>query len=297
LEDDSDEEKAEGVLPECSKTDAVSFEKINTDQKFTQPPARFSEASLIKELEEKGIGRPSTYASIVSTVQDRGYVEKDAGQLRPAELGRVVNELLIGSFADIMNVEFTAGMEDKLDGVEKGDTDWVAVLKAFYKDFAKDLETAEANMRDVKREETATDVICPACGEKMIIKWGRMGQFLACPKYPDCKTTRNFTKHDDGDIQIAKTETTDQKCPECGGPMLVKQGRFGNLLPVQITLSVKGQNLLPQALNAQYVAKAKCQRSVQRKEKYFIAVVNIQNVNSQYGISLLIGLALRAGLN
>jgi DNA topoisomerase I len=230
LEEETDEEKAEGLLPECSKTDSVSLDKINTEQKFTQPPARFSEASLIKELEEKGIGRPSTYASIISTIQDRGYVEKDAGQLKPAELGRMVNELLIGSFADIMDVEFTAGLEDKLDGVEKGDADWVAVLKAFYKDFAKDLKDAEKNMRNVKKEETATDVICPKCGEKMVIKWGRMGQFLACSKYPECKTTRNFTKQDDGDIKIQKAETTTEKCPECGGPMLVKQGRFGKFI-------------------------------------------------------------------
>ncbi|HOW17272.1 MAG TPA: DNA topoisomerase, partial [bacterium] len=230
LEEETDEEKAEGLLPECSKTDPVSLDKINTEQKFTQPPARFSEASLIKELEEKGIGRPSTYASIISTIQDRGYVEKDAGQLKPVELGRMVNELLIGSFADIMDVEFTAGLEDKLDGVEKGDTDWVAVLKAFYKDFAKDLKDAEKNMRNVKKEETATDVVCPKCGEKMVIKWGRMGQFLACSKYPECKTTRNFTKQDDGDIKIQKAETTTEKCPECGGPMLVKQGRFGKFI-------------------------------------------------------------------
>jgi len=228
--DDDEEEEGAQSLPEVKKTDTAKLNDIKSEQKFTQPPARFNEATLIKELEENGIGRPSTYASIISTIQDRGYVEKEANQLRPTDLGKMVTELLVISFPEILNVEFTAGMEESLDKIEEGKLGWVEVLKSFYVEFDKTLKEAEKSMRNVKTEETKTEVDCPKCGKKMIIKWGRNGQFLACPDYPTCKTTRNFTKEVSGNIQMEKAETTDEKCPTCGGPMLVKQGRFGKFL-------------------------------------------------------------------
>ncbi len=227
---EEDEEEGTNKLPELKKEDTASLADIKSEQKFTQPPARFNEATLIKELEENGIGRPSTYASIISTIQDRGYVEKEANQLRPTDLGKMVTELLITSFPSILDVEFTADMEESLDEIEEGKLGWVEVLKAFYGDFEKTLKEAEKSMRDIKKEETPTDVSCPTCGKKMIIKWGRHGQFLACPDYPTCKTTRNFKKEEGGDIKMEKAETTDEKCPKCGGPMLVKQGRFGKFI-------------------------------------------------------------------
>jgi DNA topoisomerase I len=229
--DEDEEEEGANTLPEVKKTDEAKLADIKSEQKFTQPPARFNEATLIKELEENGIGRPSTYASIISTIQDRGYVEKEANQLRPTDLGKMVTELLVTSFPVVLDVEFTAGMEESLDKIEEGKLKWVDVLGTFYVEFEKALKEADKSMRNIKGEETPTDVDCPKCGKKMIIKWGRNGQFLACPDYPTCKSTSNFTKKEgDGSIQMEQAETTDEKCPTCGGGMLVKRGRFGKFL-------------------------------------------------------------------
>ena len=229
--EEAEDESGEGNLPECSTSDKVKVEDIKSEQKFTQPPARYNDATLIKELEEKGIGRPSTYASIISTVQERGYVEKEqGGQLKPTELGIVVTELLVTSFAEILNVDFTAEMEDELDKIEEKEMNWVKVLEDFYTGFEKSLKGADKNMRDVKREETPTDVTCPECGQKMVIKWGRRGQFLACPNYPTCKTTMNFKKEENGNIQAEEKEVTTEKCPLCSSDMVIKQGRFGKFI-------------------------------------------------------------------
>src|SRR5262249_9058027 len=169
---------------------------------FTQPPPRFSEALLVKELEEKGIGRPSTYASILSTIQDRGYVEKREARFYPTELGTLVNDLLVAAFPDIFNVDFTAQIEEHLDKVEDGAEDCVKVLRSFYGPFQKDLEQAEKTMRDVKREEIPTDIVCDKCGSPMVIKWGRNGSFLACSSYPACKNTKEFLRRSDGSLKI-----------------------------------------------------------------------------------------------
>ncbi len=163
------------------------------EQHFTQPPPRFTEASLVKELEEKGIGRPSTYAAILSTIQDKEYVEKKENRFYPTDLGKIVTELLLGAFPRVMDVQFTAKMEEDLDEVEEGKVDWVKLLGDFYRPFKKTLEAAESQMRDVKREEKPTDLKCEKCGSPMVIKWGRMGRFLACSDYPTCKTTRPIT--------------------------------------------------------------------------------------------------------
>jgi DNA topoisomerase I len=226
-----EEEEKNLLLPEIKKEDKVKLVELKKEQKFTKPPSRYNVASIIKELEEKGIGRPSTYASIISTIQDRGYVEKmEGGQFTPTELGKIVNELLIKAFPDILNVDFTAGMEDRLDNIEEGKENWVNVLKDFYKDFEKDLKSAEDNMRNVKKEEVKTGIKCPSCGSEMLIKWSRNGQFLACSNFPTCRTTRNFTKDEKGNIKIEEEKTVDEKCPSCGKKMTLKSGRFGRFL-------------------------------------------------------------------
>ena len=179
---------------------------------------------------EKGIGRPSTYATILSTIQDRGYAEKGEGRFTPTELGTLVNDLLVGSFPDILNVDFTAQMEDKLDKVEEGSVNWVSLLQEFYTPFKADLETAAEHMRDVKREEIPTEHTCEKCGSPMVIKWGKNGSFLACSGYPACKNTKEFVRRPDGTIEIAPETTTTEVCEKCGSPMVVKRGRFGEFL-------------------------------------------------------------------
>jgi DNA topoisomerase-1 len=226
------DDEAERTLPDLKEGDRLKLQdELKPEQHFTQPPPRFSQATLIKELEENGIGRPSTYASIMQTILGKEYVQEDQQRrLFPTELGMLVTDLLVGSFPDILNVDFTAGMEEDLDGIEEGTQNWVEVMRRFYEPFAKDLDKAETEMRNVKAEERPTDVKCDQCGETMVIKWGRRGEFLACRSYPECKSTKNFTRDENGDIVIAKAETTDEVCEKCGKPMLVRFGRFGKFL-------------------------------------------------------------------
>ncbi len=227
----SDDEKGDEnkTLPQLEEGQTLELVKLLPDQHFTQPPPRFSEASLVKEMEERGIGRPSTYAAILSTIQDKEYVEKKENRLWPTELGKLVTELLLVSFPSVMDVQFTARMEDELDDVEDGKIGWVAVLGEFYEPFKKTLAVAEEQMRDVKREEHPTDLKCEKCGSPMVIKWGRMGRFLACQGYPECKNTTDFIEKD-GKIEIVKDLPTDEVCPTCGKPMVNKRGRFGRFL-------------------------------------------------------------------
>jgi DNA topoisomerase-1 len=216
------------VLEEGQK---VTLLELLPEQHFTQPPPRFSQATLIKELEEKGIGRPSTYASIMGTILNKEYVlEDDQRRLKPTELGFLVTDLLVESFPDVLNVEFTAGMEDELDRIEEGNEHWVQAMRRFWEPFAKDLERATVEMRDVKREERPTGLTCEKCSQPMVIKWGRRGEFLACSGYPECKNTKNFTRDDDGTIRPAEVETTDEVCEKCGRPMQVRFGRYGKFL-------------------------------------------------------------------
>ncbi len=224
-------------LPDLSVGESVTLlgnaeEGIVSKQHFTQPSPRYNEALLIREMEEKGIGRPSTYATIISTIQDRHYVEKEEARLRPTELGRMVNDRLVRHFPDVFDVEFTARMESELDGIEEGEKDWVTAVRDFYVPFMKDLESAEVNMEDLKGKEEPTDIPCDKCGRQMVIKWGRHGHFLACPGYPECKNTKEFTKDEAGSIQVveAQVEATDEICEKCGSAMVLKRGRFGNFL-------------------------------------------------------------------
>jgi DNA topoisomerase-1 len=216
-------------LPPLTEGETLKFLKMVPEQHFTQPPPRFTEASLVKELEERGIGRPSTYASILSVIQDKKYVERREGRFYPEELGKICTEELVKHFPTEMDVAFTAGMEEKLDLISEGQADWKKVLGEFYGPFQETLAKAEKDMRDVKREEIPTDVACEKCGHNMVIKWGKMGRFLACSNYPECKSTKDF-KEIDGKIVPVEEETTDEKCDKCGKPMVVKRGRFGRFL-------------------------------------------------------------------
>jgi DNA topoisomerase-1 len=209
---DEAEEETGRKLPPLKKDDKLKLINIFTEQRFTQPPPRFTEATLIKTLEQWGIGRPSTYAPILSTIQDRDYVEKDGGKFQPTKLGFVVNDLLAKHFPTIVDIEFTAQMEEELDQVASENKNWVAVVQDFYKPFEKSLESAAELMERVKVEE-ATDEVCPNCGKPMVVKYGRFGKFIACTGYPDCKTTRPF---------LVKVGV---KCPECGGELVVKKSK------------------------------------------------------------------------
>jgi DNA topoisomerase I len=223
-------ESADRLLPPLEVGDAITLESVRPEQHFTQPPPRFSEASLVKELEERGIGRPSTYASIMSTIVDRGYVEKREARFFPTELGILVNGLLVESFPEIVSSDFTAQMESNLDRVEDGQEDWRKLLGTFYTPFKDELEKARTEMRDVKREEIATEWVCEKCGKPMVIKWGRNGSFLACSGYPECRTTMEVVKNLDGTWEKVPPQTTDEVCETCGAPMTVKRGRFGSFL-------------------------------------------------------------------
>ncbi len=227
----SDKEKQS--LPPLSA--GMPLEKMKTlpKQHFTKPPPRFSEASLVKELEENGIGRPSTYASILSTIREKGYVNLDKRYFVPSELGFVVNDLLVHSFPDILDIDFTADMENQLDSIEKGEKNAVDVLSEFYSSFKQRLDTAGENMLNVKGVGIRTDLECPVCGKPLNIKIGKNGSFIACTGYPDCSFTSNYKRDEKGNIEIIKTTTDDTKvkdCEKCGRPMVVKEGRYGSFL-------------------------------------------------------------------
>jgi len=233
--DEEDEERA-AKLPKVEKGEELRLNSLTPNQHFTEPPPRYTEATLVKALEEKGIGRPSTYASIMSVIQEREYVEKLEGKFHPTELGILVNDLLVESFADLFNVEYTARMEEELDEVEEGKLKWTEALRGFYDKFTIDLKAAHQHMRDVKRQEIITDEVCDKCGSKMAIKFGRFGQFLACTNYPECKNTRDLAKpaavNGNGEVMAEATENpyAGETCEKCGRPMTLKRGRFGQFL-------------------------------------------------------------------
>lgn len=219
-------------------------------QHFTQPPPRYNEALLIKELEEKGIGRPSTYATIISTIQERKYVEKVDGRFVPTEIGKTVNEFLEKGFPDILDTEFTSLMEKELDEVEEGGKSWVAVVRDFYGPFTRDMERAKHLAGPKDTVEPPTNIPCEKCGRMMVIKWGRNGKFLACPGYkenPPCKNTQNFERLPDGTIKVVAKQdvTTDEKCDKCGSPMVVKTGRFGKFLACSAYPACRTTKALP----------------------------------------------------
>ena len=214
---DDEGETVGSPLPDLQEGEQANASKIEKEQHFTQPPARYTEATLVKAMEEKGVGRPSTYATIVSTIQDREYVIKQDKRLAPTALGEVVNQLMMERFNDIIDVEFTAGMENQLDAVEEGARNYQDVLSEFYGGFQKELEDAEAALEGVRLKvpEEETDEVCELCGRKMVIKMGRFGKFLACPGYPECKNAKPLVERMPG------------RCPKCGSGMLKKKSKKG----------------------------------------------------------------------
>lgn len=220
----------ENLLPDLNEGDALDAKSIDPKQHFTEPPARYSEAALVKALEERGIGRPSTYAPTISTVIDRGYVEKDERRLKPTELAILVNDLLIEHFASVVDYDFTANMENTLDAIAEGEEEWVPVIKAFYDPFHENLEIKEKELSKKEITETATDEICEKCSKPMIIKFGRFGKFYACSGYPECKTTKPFDEKDKAAQDAAQEQAVGEVCETCGAPMMVKRGRFGAFL-------------------------------------------------------------------
>jgi DNA topoisomerase-1 len=212
---DEDEDSRRRLLPELVRDEPLERERVTPEQHFTQPPARYSEATLIKALEEEGIGRPSTYAPILSTVQDRGYVQKAEKVLRPTELGTIVNDLLVEHFPDVVDVGFTAQIEEHLDQVAEGQTDWVPVVREFYDPFAQTLEKAASLMERVEIADEPSDEVCDLCARPMVIKLGRFGKFLACSGFPECRNTRTLLNK----IGV--------ECPRCGGDLIERKTRTG----------------------------------------------------------------------
>jgi DNA topoisomerase-1 len=217
---------AEQQLPKVRIGQELATVDIKPEQHFTKPPARFTEASLVKQLEKEGIGRPSTYATIISTIQERGYVEQKEKKLYSTDLGEVVTDKLEEFFPKVMDVAFTRYMEEQLDKIEESHLDWVRVLNEFYGPFKKSIETATAQMQHAKAETTPSDYECPRCGEKLVYRFGKKGRFLSCSTYPKCK----FAWPCDKEGKMVEQQVSEQKCPKCGKPMIVRSGRFGRFL-------------------------------------------------------------------
>lgn len=225
---DDDDEDLKHKLPAVAQGEVLRFKEILPEQHFTEPPPRFNEATLVKKLESDGVGRPSTYASILSTIQDREYVKKEGGKFHPTELGMVVTDLLLESFNDLFDIKYTARMEEELDEIEEGKIEWRVAMADFYGRFQKDLEHAERHMTDIKRMEKPTDLICEKCGKPMVIKWGKHGSFIACTGYPECSNTREIAMEPaDGEKTDLHEQDEAEYCGNCGRPMVLKKGRFG----------------------------------------------------------------------
>ena len=212
---DEKEEKEEGILPELQENQEVKLLKINPKQSFTEPPARYTEASLVKTLEEKGIGRPSTYSPTITTILERRYIQKEQKQLVPTELGKIVNKILTENFTDVINVEFTAKIENEFDEIAEGKEQWKQMIREFYGPFEKELEKVEKELEHVELVDEVSDVPCDKCGRMMVYKYGKYGKFLACPGYPECKNTKPIV------------ETIDVPCPKCGAVVQIRKTKRG----------------------------------------------------------------------
>ena len=212
---DAKEEEQEGMLPPLEENQKVTKKKLNPKQSFTEPPARYTEASLVKALEEKGIGRPSTYSPTITTILERRYIEKEQKQLVPTELGKIVNKLLVENFDDVVNVEFTADVENRFDKIAEGNEKWKDVIREFYGPFINEVEKVEKELEHVQLVDEESDVVCELCGRKMVYKYGRFGKFLACPGYPECKNVKSIINY------------IDVPCPVCGAKVIEKKTRRG----------------------------------------------------------------------
>ena len=211
------EEEDEKVIPKLTQGDILQAEQLLPEQHFTQPPARYTDASLIKTLEEIGVGRPSTYAPTLTTIQARHYVTKEAKNLFPTELGEMVDEIMKTYFPDIVDIDFTANMEKRLDDVEMGKEEWKQIIRDFYPDFKKSVENAAEKLEKIEIKDEETDIVCEKCGRNMVIKYGRYGKFLACPGFPECQNAKPYF------------EEAGVNCPECGGKVLIKKTKRGRI--------------------------------------------------------------------
>lgn len=223
------EEEREAPPSDLKEGEALTLVSVQAEQKFTEPPPRFSEATLVRELEERGIGRPSTYATIVSTIQSKGYVKRVEGKLRPTEMGRLVNDLLVAHFPDVVDYEFTARMEEDLDEIEEGRKRRIEVLNNFYEGFEKTLKKAASEMRSIKAQALPAGVTCERCGKPMLIRFGKNGPFLGCSGFPDCRNTTEFERDENGHV-AARDQKHVGTCPLCSRPLVVKMGRFGKFV-------------------------------------------------------------------
>ncbi len=220
------DDETDAILPILEIGERLDLHSLTPKQHYTQPPSRYTEATLVKALEEKGIGRPSTYASIISTIQDREYVLKEERSFQPTDVGRLVNQLLIKGFPDILDTQFTAKMEDQLDEIAEGKSDWVGVLSAFYEPFNHALEAAPAVMSEVRKDmEEESDEVCDKCNSKMVVKWGRYGRFLGCSSFPECRNIKRINGDDTS--PTSEEEPTDETCEKCDSPMVIKTSRAG----------------------------------------------------------------------
>ncbi len=224
------EEEENKKLPPLTENEKLHLVKLHPEQHFTEPPPRFSEATLVKALEELGIGRPSTYAPTIATILKRQYVHKEKGRLTPTELGEITTDQLVKHFQRLLDYQFTAQMEELLDEIEEGKVEWHAMLGDFYKEFEPTLKAADKNMEDVRPKPIPTDIKCVLCGEMMVIRPGKNGQFLACSTYPKCKNTGNFVRKEDGKIEVVKKEETGITCEKCGSAMVIKASKRGEFL-------------------------------------------------------------------
>ena len=230
--DEGDAAENRNALPELAVGQRLNCQSLSANQHFTQPPPRFTEATLVKAMEERGIGRPSTYAPTIAVLLNRNYVVKEQNSLHPTELGSKVTARLTEFFADLMNPDFTSRMEEKLDEISQGEREWIPMLWEFYTPFARDLAAANANMPNDKPADEATDEVCDQCGSPMVIKTGRFGKFMACTGYPKCRNTHPIKAEDDGmeNGDGAAAEATEEVCDKCGSPMVIKTGRFGKFM-------------------------------------------------------------------
>lgn len=267
--DEAKEVEGEVLLPDLKEGERLQIRGTRPEQHFTEPPPCYNEASLIKELEEKGIGRPSTYAAIVSTILEKEYVQKEGQKFTPTPLGVIVNDLLVDCFPDILNVEFTAQMEEELDEVEEGRRNYVEALRDFYLPFEKTVATAKVHMKDIKRQEIKTDLNCEKCGGPMVIKWGRRGEFLACTNYPECKNTREFHRDEEGEIRLAKREVTGEFCANCGAQMIIKTGRFGKFLACSSYPQCKSTRPISIGVNCPQCGKPLAERRSKKGRSFY----------------------------
>ncbi|MBM3335771.1 type I DNA topoisomerase, partial [Candidatus Sumerlaeota bacterium] len=229
---EKEEEQPVEKLPPLEKGDVLAIKAITPKQDFTQPPPRYNESSLVRELERLGIGRPSTYAQIVSTIQEKKYVERIKRWLHPTELGETVTDLLVESFPEIMDAKFTALLEEQLDRIEGGSGGWADLLENFWRAFKRRLDEAEVKMRNLRREVIRTDVMCDQCGQPMVLRWGRNGRFYACSAYPACRNAKPYVAESEQETNLYQkpAKKTEFKCEKCGRTMVIKSGRRGRFL-------------------------------------------------------------------